>query len=83
MLFLSRTEVEQWSSLRDEVVAKWLEPGRFNGSVRPDLLPVFQYFVGAYLVDNGWRELGKKWFVAGATREEGGYFSNAFMTRTI
>ena len=80
MFFLSRLEVEEWKSLRDEVAAKGIEPDRFNGYVRPNLLPVFKYFMGSFLVDKGWRELGKKWFVAGATIEEGGYFSNAFMT---
>jgi SAM-dependent methyltransferase len=80
MLFLSRLEIEQWKALKDEIEAKRLEPDRFEGYVRPNLLPAFRYFIGAFLVDKGWGELGKKWFVAGATSETGGYFSNAFMT---
>ena len=80
MLFLSRLEIEQWKALRDEITAKKIEPGRFDGHVRSNLLPAFRYFIGAFLVDKGWGELGKKWFIAGATSEEGGYFSNAFMT---
>jgi SAM-dependent methyltransferase len=80
MLFLSRLEIDQWKALRDEIAAKKMEPDRFGGSIRPNLLPAFKYFIGAYLVDKGWSDLGKKWFVAGSTSEEGGCFSNAFMT---
>lgn len=80
MLFLSGLEVEQWKSLRNEIEARRTDPEGFNGTVRPNLFPAFSYFIGAYLVDKGLRELGKRWFVTGATSEEGGYFSNAFMT---
>jgi hypothetical protein len=80
MFFLSRLEIEQWEALRDEIAAKKLGPDAVEGHVRSNFLSAFRYFIGAFLVDKGWGELGKKWFIAGATSEEGGYFSNAFMT---
>lgn len=80
MFFLSRPEIEHWEALRDEIAAKGLEPDGAGDHVRPNLLSAFRYFIGAFLVDKGREELGKRWFAAGATIEEGGYFSNAFMT---
>lgn len=81
MLFLSRSEIEQWEASREEIAAKEIDPERFDsGHVRSNLLPAFKYFIGAFLTDSGHGDLGEKWFVSGATSEEGGYFSNAFMT---
>ena len=79
MLFLSSLEIEHWKALRDEIAAKRLGPEGFE-HVRPNLLPAFRYYIGAFLTDRGPGELGREWFAAGATSEEGGYFSNAFMT---
>lgn len=71
MLFLSKTEARQWTALRDEIAAKKLGTHTFNGSVRPNLLPVFHYFIGAFLANSCFEELAKKWFAAGANLERG------------
>lgn len=65
--------------MREEIAAKKRAPDTFNGSVRPNLLPVFHYFIGAFLANSCFEELAKKWFEAGAILEEGRFFPNAFM----
>jgi len=80
MLFLSDNEVSLWRILVKDIVERHLAPWKIEESFRPKLLPAFYFFAGTICAARGEEELGAKWIREGAMCEEGGYFSNAFMS---
>ncbi len=81
MLFLSPQESAVWSRLADEI----LDQGRTPGSVleikadqiRPNLLPVFCYFIGTLLMAQGQKDMGFEWLSEAARLEGDEPFSAA------
>ncbi len=80
MLFLSDNEILIWRSLIKYILERKLKPWKIEESFRPSLLPAFHFFAGTICAAKGEEELGVKWIREGVMGEEGGYFSNAFLS---
>ena len=80
MLFLGKEESKMWSILAGRVLESSGDPGSFSNHIRPGLVPAFHYFIGTLLLSKGLDILGRKWIASGLTAEQGGLFSNAFLS---
>jgi len=78
MLFLAEQERQQWNNLGSEILQSRISPRDWQGDIRSNLRPFFNYYAGTLLAAQGQEHLGKQWFIAGAQVEEDGLFSNAF-----
>ncbi len=79
MLFLTRTEVEEWKNIGRQIVAQKMEPFDLHGKVRDKLIPCFRCYAGGILMSKGLEGLGRKWFQEGVLEEEEGLFFNGFV----
>ena len=79
MLFFTENEKIEWKEMAEEILAKKSGPDNFNGTVRSNFLPIFQYYAGTLLTAKGHKEEGLKWLQEGTLSEEVGLFSNAFL----
>lgn len=79
MLFLSEVEKKDWRKWGNEILAGQSDPADFHESVRPNLLPAFQFYAGTLLAAKGFEEAGARWIKEGAMIEEDGLFLNAFL----
>ena len=75
MLFLSAQEIADWSHLAEKALQGDAAPGRYENEIRPNLLSVFHYYIGAMLAAERQKERGIDWLRAAARYEEGGPFS--------
>ncbi|MCQ1539456.1 class I SAM-dependent methyltransferase [Methanocalculus taiwanensis] len=73
MLFLSPQESAVWSRLADGILNDGGTPGSVTESladqIRPNLLPVFCYFIGTLLMAEGSEEAGFRWLLEAARLE--------------
>ncbi|WP_460372451.1 class I SAM-dependent methyltransferase [Methanocalculus sp. MC3] len=74
MLFLSPQESALWSHLADQILEDGRTPGSvpeiLSGQIRPNLLPVFCYYIGTLLMAQGSVDSGFGW-LSEAARLEG------------
>jgi SAM-dependent methyltransferase len=80
MLFLGPEEARIWSALADRVLTS---PGvsiPVNENIRPGLIAAFHYYIGTILLSKGVDRPGRKWISEGLAGEQGGLFSNAFLS---
>ncbi|MDP2932826.1 MAG: class I SAM-dependent methyltransferase, partial [bacterium] len=83
MLFLTAREKNEWQALADEALAKKSGPEQLAANVRPNLMPMFDYYLGAFLAAKGQVELGRQWLAAGALAEEEKLMSNSYLSSFI
>lgn len=80
MLFLSPQEKKQWAALGAEVLAgRDRDPHAFDGEIRANLIPMFDYFIGALLAARGREAQAVAWLREGARREDHNLLSNAYL----
>ncbi|MDD5678433.1 MAG: methyltransferase domain-containing protein [Kiritimatiellae bacterium] len=79
MLFLSNREKTQWVEFGRDIAAHRLASTDFQGDVRTNLLPMFQFYVGSLLTASGQDKLGKAWIANGTLIEADGLFFNAYL----
>lgn len=75
MLFLSAQEKAEWSGHGEEVLRIGTPPGTYDTTIRPNLLPVFHYYVGTMLAAEGQKERGIDWLRVAARYEGNEPFS--------
>jgi len=80
MLFLGIEESRIWKDFAEHALKACLCPGADLGFIRPGLIPAFNYYIGTLFLSKGLNELGQKWITAGLAGEQGGLFSNAFLS---
>jgi SAM-dependent methyltransferase len=80
MLFLGVEERRTWSQWAERILKSDLGPVPVNDWMRPGLIPAFHYYIGTILLSQGINRLGQQWITAGLAGEQGGLFSNAFLS---
>jgi len=80
MLLLTAQEKKEWRALADEIFAGKSGPDKFSANVRSNLLPMFDYYLGAFLAAKGRVEQGRQWLAAGALAEEETLMSNSYLS---
>lgn len=80
MLFLSNEEIRTWRKIADRAVRSLAVPFPVDDLIRPGLIPAFHYYIGTLMLSGGLNLPGQKWITAGLTGEQGGLFSNAFLS---
>ncbi|MEI7500105.1 MAG: class I SAM-dependent methyltransferase, partial [Bacteroidota bacterium] len=80
MLFLGIEEIVRWRGLAERILKSPADMPPLNNYIRPGLIPAFNYFIGTILLSKGMNQAGQKWISAGLAGEQGGLFSNAFLT---
>ena len=80
MLYLGSDESRKWKTSADHILTTAADPYPLDDQMRPGLIPVFHYYIGTLLLAKGMNGLGQKWITAGLAGEQGGLFSNAFMS---
>jgi SAM-dependent methyltransferase len=80
MLFLSQEECSTWRKIAGQVLNSGGDFINSSDYIRPGLVPPFHYYIGLYLLANRHHEPGRKWVNAGIANEQGGLFSNAFLS---
>ena len=83
MLLLTAQEKNEWQALANEALAKKSGPEQLAANVRPNLMPMFDYYLGAFLAAKGQVELGRQWLTAGALAEEEKLMSNSYLSSFI
>lgn len=78
MLFLSSQEIESWKVQLSNIENNNIGPGCFKPDIRPNLLPVFYFYVGTYLLAHD-HDHGIDWIREGTLLEDRGFHLNAFM----
>ena len=80
MFFLTAQEKKEWQALADEALAKKSGPEQLTANIRSNLMPMFDYYLGAFLAAKGQVELGRQWLAAGALTEEEKLMSNSYLS---
>ncbi len=80
MLFLGSEESRTWKTIADRILKSDDGPIPVNDHIRPGLIPAFHYYIGTMMLSKGMNLLGQKWITAGMAGEQGGLFSNAFLS---
>jgi SAM-dependent methyltransferase len=80
MLYLGPEESRMWKTSAEQILKSATDPYRLNDHIRPGLIPAFHYYIGTLLLAKGMNGLGQKWITAGLAGEQGGLFSNAFLS---
>jgi len=80
MLFLTAREKNEWRTLADEALASKSGPERLMADIRPNLVPMFDYYLGAFLAAKGQVERGRQWLAAGALMEDEKLMSNSYLS---
>jgi SAM-dependent methyltransferase len=80
MLFLGQEESRIWKKFADRIMMSAGNPVPLNDQIRPGLFPAFHYYIGTLMLSKGMNLLGQKWITAGLAGEQGGLFSNAFLS---
>jgi SAM-dependent methyltransferase len=80
MLFLGPNEARTWSKLAGHILMSPDESVSVNEHIRPGLIPAFHYYIGTILLSKGIDRPGRKWISEGMAGEQGGLFSNAFLS---
>jgi len=80
MLFLGKQESKTWKDFADQTLKRRSPPVADLGFIRQGLIPAFNYYIGTLFLSKGLNELGQKWITAGISGEQGGLFSNAFLS---
>ena len=80
MLFLSQEECSAWRKIAGQVLDSGGGFIHSSDYIRPGLKSAFHYYIGLYLLANQKNEPGRKWVNAGIANEQGGLFSNAFLS---
>jgi SAM-dependent methyltransferase len=83
MLLLTANEKREWRAYADEALSGGKSPEQLKTGVRPNLLPMFDYYLGSFLASRGRLELGRRWLAAGALAEEEKIMSNAYLSSFI
>jgi len=83
MLFLTAQEKNEWMALAEEALLKKSGPERLTADIRRNLMPMFDYYLGAFLAAKGQVELGRQWLAAGALTEEEKLMSNSYLASFI
>lgn len=79
MLFLCDDEKVAWADYAREIAAGASGPARYDGAVRANLVPAFDYYIGTLLATQGQRQRAASWLEAATLCEEDGLFSAAFL----
>ena len=79
-MFLGKEESRTWRKLAGRVLKAADDPFPVTGHIRPGLIPAFHYFIGTMMLSQGINIPGRKWIAAGLAGEQGGLFSNAFLS---
>jgi SAM-dependent methyltransferase len=79
MLFLSAQESVRWSELAQEILRSGAAPGTCESEIRPNLLSVFDYYIGTMLAAHGQTAQGIDWLRAAALAEEDNLFAACFL----
>jgi len=80
MVFLGTEESKSWRNLAARVEKSSGDLMSADGMVRPGLIPAFHYYTGTLLLSKGFSGPGRRWITAGLSGEQGGLFSNAFLS---
>lgn len=79
MLFLSAKEIENWRRLGEDILHNRSLPSNFMDSIRPNLQPVFHFYMGTLLAATGAGDKAREWVESGVMAETAGLFSNAYL----
>jgi len=80
MLFLSPEEILDWKRMASGIETSGGRLKRVDGLVRPGLVPAFHFYIATLLLSKGMNGPGLEWVTAGLAGEQGGLFSNAFLS---
>jgi SAM-dependent methyltransferase len=80
MLFLSIEESRNWKELADRIISSSGNPFQVDNLIRHGLIPAFHYYIGTLLLSKGLNQAGRAWINDGLAGEQGGLFSNAFLS---
>jgi len=80
MLFLGNEESRIWKDFADHTLKSCSGPGSEPTFIRPGLVPAFYYYLGTLFLSKGLNQIGQKWITAGIAGEQGGLFSNSFLS---
>jgi SAM-dependent methyltransferase len=80
MLYLGPEEIRKWNATAARIETTAANPFPMHDDIRPGLIPAFHYYIGTTLLSKGMYALGQKWITAGLSGEQGGLFSNAFLS---
>jgi len=79
MLFLSESEKIDCRERGERILQENIPVDEACEGIRPNLVPVFQFFAGALLAAKGQGARGCAWIRAGAMQEQEGVFFNTFL----
>ncbi|PKG33369.1 trans-aconitate 2-methyltransferase [Methanoregula sp.] len=79
MLFLSETEKAEWRRHAQEIARNSTAPEQYEGQVRKNLVPAFDYYIAIDLAGRGESRRAVEWLEAATLAEEDGLFSAAFL----
>jgi SAM-dependent methyltransferase len=80
MLLLTNQEKKEWRALAEDALAGKSGPEKIPANIRPNLMPMFAYYLGTFLAAKGEVELGRRWLTAGALAEEEKLMSNSYLS---
>jgi SAM-dependent methyltransferase len=70
MLFLSEHEKREWLALADEILTNFPDPGSCDEKIRPNLVPVFHFFIAGLLAAKGFYQSSIEWLENGELLEK-------------
>jgi SAM-dependent methyltransferase len=79
MLFLSDEEKAAWAAYARDIAGSTATPAQFEGRVRTNLVPAFEYYIAVHLAGLGQNRRAVEWLEAATLCEEDGLFSAAFL----
>jgi len=80
MLFLRPDESKTWKKFARRAINSLEGPFPVSEFIRPGLIPAFHYYTGTMMLAKGMELLGQRWITAGLAGEQGGLFSNSFLS---
>lgn len=80
MQYLTADESRAWSDFAGFALRNETRPGSTVSFVRPGLVPAFHFFTGMLLLARDRHDAGRRWIDAGLKGEQGGLFSNSFVS---
>ena len=80
MLFLSEQEKKIWEDYAHLILNNKISPDQFEGKIRNNLIPAFNFYVGSFLAIKGPDWLSGEWLKAGKTSEKADNFLAGFLT---